>query len=128
MHPKQELYETIKLHDLIFNEMDLIADVIADFLRKMETLQDKLRDELMLQKERSVVKKQKEGENHIAILRKVSFKKESTTFKSRLLGLDTINKKLLKCEDDGKGKGHFGFEIEGKKSEIVVHSYGKIWF
>lgn len=50
MHPKQELYETIKLHDLIFNEMDLISEVIAEFLRKMETLQDKLRDELMLQK------------------------------------------------------------------------------
>lgn len=42
LHPNQELYETARLHDLIFNEIDLIGQAVADFVKRLETLQDRL--------------------------------------------------------------------------------------
>lgn len=66
----------------------------------MDVLHDKLKGELAAQQERSSIKREKGpvAENAIAVLRKVSFKREKHALKKRLLGLDTVNKKLLKCE------------------------------
>jgi phosphoglycerate-specific signal transduction histidine kinase len=57
LHPQQELYETIRIHDLIFNEIDLVAETVTEFLRKMDVLHEKLRTELTLQQERNAVKR-----------------------------------------------------------------------
>lgn len=132
LHPKQQLYETIKLHDIIFNEIDIVNELVSDFLRRMDSLQQKLRQELLLQKERSQIKKERaQGEVKITMLRKVSFKREKHALNNRLLSLDTINKKILKCQDQNKEKevgGNYYFQVEGKKSPLPVLAYSKIWF
>jgi hypothetical protein len=49
----------------------------------------------------------------------VSFKREKTTFNNKLIALDTINKKILKCEvynEDRNTRNGFHFDIEGKKT------------
>ena len=64
-------------------------------------------------------------------MRKVSFKREKHALKHRLLALDTINRKLLKCEaTPHEEQTHNGFrlDIEGKKAEGLVLAYSKIWF
>lgn len=84
----------------------------------------------MLQQERSWAKRERVGENGIAVLRKLSFKREKHALKQRLMGLDTINRKLLKCESQPEGQPQqgFRFDIEGKMAEPLVMAYSKIWF
>lgn len=99
----------------------------------MDVLHDKLKAELTVQQERSTIKREKGlvGENVIAVLRKVSFKREKHSLKHRLLALDTINRKLLKCEaTTHQEQTHNGFrlDIESKKTESLVLAYSKIWF
>lgn len=57
LHPKQQLYQTIKLHDIIFNQIDIVNELVSDFLKKMDSLQEKLKQELFLQKQRSEIKR-----------------------------------------------------------------------
>lgn len=99
----------------------------------MDSLQDRLRLELANQHERATAKRQKEGaqENSIAVLRKVSFKREKHTLKHRLTGLDIVNKKLLKCEvphQEGQQLGGYLLDIEGKKAEPIIYAYSRVWF
>jgi predicted RNA binding protein with dsRBD fold (UPF0201 family) len=81
-----------------FDAGDNIIELVATRSEYMDALQEKLREELLLQKERSELKKERtQGEVKITMLRKVSFKREKHALNNRLLSLDTINKKILKC-------------------------------
>jgi hypothetical protein len=65
------------------------------------------------------------------VLRKVSFKREKHSLKHRLLCLDTVNKKILKCEDQLRQQvpeSGFMLDIEGRKADPVVLAYCKVWF
>jgi hypothetical protein len=62
-------------------------------------------------------------------LRKVSFKREKHALKHRLVALDTINKKVMKCEAEKEAVGNgFHLDIEGRKAEPLILAYSKIWF
>lgn len=78
--------------------MDKLNSTISEFLKSVESLREKIAKELCIQKEKICVKQQKEaiGEYHIAVLRKINFKKERTFLSQKLKDIDTLNKKLVK--------------------------------
>lgn len=84
-----------------------------------------------MQQVRSEAKKERAVDKGIAVLRKVSFKREKHALKQRLLSIDTVNRKLLKCEGmmlEGQQQKCFRFDIEGKTAEPNIFTYSKIWF
>lgn len=133
LYPQQELYEMIRLNDLLFNEITALNDRIGDFIRQLETLRERVVGELSVQKQKTTIKQEKQevGESHITFLRKISFKKERTSLGQKLKDIDVLNKKMLKCEEvvreEVREAGCY-LEIEGKKLEQEVFRYGKVWF
>ena len=71
---------------------------VSDFLRSFDCLREKLAKELSMQKERACVRQERaeSGDYHLAVLRKISFKKEKTCLSHRLKDIETLNKKLVK--------------------------------